>query len=88
MMSRCSASVRRFLKRRQYSSAHVVAAHRFEQIQMLFEIGDLEEAVVLAAANQQYRLALVLPVGGIGLIDVDTAGRCAQRRRRHDNHTP
>ena len=52
--------------------------------QVLLHVGDLEQTVVLAPADQQDGLALVLPISGIGLIDVDTTGRTGPAV---DNHT-
>jgi len=45
--------------------ADVVAARGPQLIQVLFEVGKLEEVVVLGASDQQHGLALVLPVAGV-----------------------
>ncbi len=55
--------------------AHVVAAHAAQQVEVLLQIGNLEQIVVLAASDQHYRLAPILPITRIGLINVDTVGR-------------
>src|SRR5687768_5513830 len=48
--------------------ANVIAAGGFDFVEMGLQIGDLEQVVVLAAAEQQNRLAFVLPIARVLLV--------------------
>ncbi len=53
-----------------HSIAHVVAAHGLEQVQVLFQIRNLKQVVIFGTAYQQHRLALILPIRRILLINL------------------
>ena len=62
--------------------ADVVGTRGPHLVEMRLQIGDLEQVVVLAAAQEQDRRALVLPVPGIARPGSDASGRDRRLRGR------
>ena len=62
--------------------ADVIAAGGYDLVEVLFQIGNLKQVVVLAAADEQNWLALVLPIMRILFVRSNAIGIVGGMRRR------